>query len=228
MPRQRPRNRCWTGLSCSDLRRLPYPTAEEVIRLGQHVNSAMPCQEKIDTLLREELPQMAIDDGGLDPVRARRKVQEATHALSLAPGSHSDLIKCVLEDFCARFTPDAELLFVAGEEVPALKRLRALGVEIDQHGKMPDVVVYCPDDNWLVLIEAVTSHGPMSPKRRGELAALFAQSTADLVYVTAFPSRQVMVSYLPEISWETEVWVADSPGHLIHFDGERFLGPYEG
>jgi hypothetical protein len=32
--------------------------------------------------------------------------------------------------------------------------------------------------------------------------------------------------YLDKISWETEVWVADSPTHMIHFNGERFLGPY--
>jgi hypothetical protein len=37
-----------------------------------------------------------------------------------------------------------------------------------------------------------------------------------------------MSRYLGEIAWETEVWVADAPSHLIHFNGERFLGPYDG
>jgi hypothetical protein len=77
------------------------------------------------------------------------------------------------------------------------------------------------------LIEAVTSHGPVDPKRREELRYLFARSTAGLVYVTAFATRRAMTKYLGEISWETEVWVAESPTHLIHFNGERFLGPYE-
>lgn len=80
---------------------------------------------------------------------------------------------------------------------------------------------------WLLLIEAVTSHGPVDAKRHGELAALFGSSSAGLVYVTAFPDRSTMGKYLGDISWETEVWVATSPTHLIHFDGERFLGPYE-
>ena len=93
---------------------------------------------------------------------------------------------------------------------------------------MPDVVVYVEDKNWLVLIEAVTSHGPVSPKRHRELQLLFAGSSAGLVYVTAFLDRQAMARYLGDISWETEVWVADAPEHLIHFNGERFLGPYEG
>ncbi len=92
---------------------------------------------------------------------------------------------------------------------------------------MPDVVLYYADRNWLVLVEAVTSHGPVDGKRHTELAKLFMGAKAGLVYVTAFPNRTTMSRYLGEIAWETEVWVADAPSHLIHFDGERFLGPYD-
>ncbi len=91
---------------------------------------------------------------------------------------------------------------------------------------MPDVVLYYAVKNWLLLVEAVTSHGPVDGKRHGELAALFSGSTAGIVYVTAFLNRAGMARYLSEIAWETEVWVADAPSHLIHFDGKRFLGPY--
>lgn len=104
--------------------------------------------------------------------------------------------------------------------------LAKLGVEVDDHGKMPDVVLYCPKRGWLLLVESVTSHGPVDGKRHDELAQLFAGSKAGLVYVTAFPSRAVMTRYLGEIAWETEVWVADAPSHLIHFNGARFLGPH--
>lgn len=78
-----------------------------------------------------------------------------------------------------------------------------------------------------MLIESVTSHGPVDAKRHGELANLFSGATPGLVYVTAFPDRRTMAKYLADISWETEVWCADAPTHLIHFDGERFLGPYD-
>jgi hypothetical protein len=98
---------------------------------------------------------------------------------------------------------------------------------VDEHGKMPDVVVYHEEKNWLVLIEAVTSHGPVNPKRRLELRELFAASKVPLVFVTAFLDRKTMVRYLGDIAWETEVWIAESPTHLVHFNGERFLGPYE-
>ena len=80
--------------------------------------------------------------------------------------------------------------------------------------------------NWLLLVESVTSHGPVDGKRHAELTKLFGNAVAGLVYITAFPSRAVMARYLGAIAWETEVWCADAPSHLIHFNGERFLGPY--
>jgi len=91
---------------------------------------------------------------------------------------------------------------------------------------MPDVVVHDTKRNWLLLIEAVTSAGPVDGKRRKELKELFAGCKAGLVFVTAFSTRDVMRSFLTQISWETEVWVAEDPDHMIHFNGERFLGPY--
>jgi hypothetical protein len=126
--------------------------------------------------------------------------------------------------------PGGTILYVsdvsAGLSVFESDSLKCLGVAVENHWKMPDVVVYVEQKNWLVLIEAVTSHGPVNPKRRGELKALFKDSKAGLVFVTAFLDRKAMVRYLGEISWETEVWVAEAPTHLIHFNGERFLGPY--
>jgi hypothetical protein len=150
--------------------------------------------------------------------------------INLSPGEHSQLIRTIIEDFAPRFVPGAELIY-AGDTgskwgyFDAL-RLSEIGVSLDAHGKMPDVVLFEPKRKWLVLVESVTSHGPVDGKRHAELAALFRTSTAGLVYVTAFPSRAVMGRYLGEIAWETEVWVADAPSHLVHFNGERFLGPY--
>jgi len=106
------------------------------------------------------------------------------------------------------------------------KLLEKIGVKIETHGKMPDVVLYYPKKGWILLIESVTSHGPVDGKRHDELARIFAGASEGIVYVTAFPNRTVMGRYLSDIAWESEVWVADSPSHLIHFNGERFLGPY--
>lgn len=149
----------------------------------------------------------------------------------VSPGEHSELIKAVIEEFVPRFIPGAELIY-AGDTAEKWgyfdkDALAARGVEVDMHGKMPDVILYWAKNNWLILVESVTSHGPVNSKRHMELARLFQASTAGIVYVTAFPTRSTMGKYLGEIAWETEVWVADSPSHMIHFNGKRFLGPYE-
>lgn len=150
--------------------------------------------------------------------------------INLSPGEHSELIRLIIEEFAPRFAPGSILVYAGdtgdkwGYFDAAL--LAELGVLVDFHGKMPDVVFYFAVKNWLILVESVTSHGPVDGKRHAELSKLFAGSTAGLVYVTAFPNRIIMGRYLNEIAWETDVWAADSPSHLIHFNGERFLGPY--
>ena len=150
--------------------------------------------------------------------------------IRLSPGDHSALIKAIIEEFAPRFVPGGVLIYAGdtGDKWGYFDKewLARLGVAVDGHGKMPDVVLYYTERNWLLLIESVTSHGPVDGKRHEELGRLFAASKAGLVYVTAFPSRAVMTRYLAEIAWETEVWCADAPSHLIHFNGERFLGPY--
>ncbi len=49
---------------------------------------------------------------------------------------------------------------------------------------------------------------------------------AGLILVTAFPNRRSMASFVAQIAWRTEAWCADEPTHLIHFNGDRFLGPH--
>lgn len=151
-------------------------------------------------------------------------------ALTLSAGDHSELIRDIIEDFGARFVSGGRLVYAGdtGEKWGYfdVKLLAALKVDPGSHGKMPDVIIYDEKRNWLVLIESVTSHGPVDGKRHAELTKLFGSSSAGLVYVTAFPNRAIMGKYLPEIAWETEVWVADAPSHLIHFNGDRYLGPH--
>ena len=146
------------------------------------------------------------------------------------PSEHAELIGAIMKDFASRFAPGSKLIFVGEtKQQPQYfdeSLLSSLGVTVDAHGKMPDVVLYFEKRNWLLLVESVTSHGPVNAKRHAELRKLFADSSVGIVFVTAFPSRAVMGRYLSEIAWETEVWVADSPSHLIHFNGDRFLGPH--
>ena len=152
--------------------------------------------------------------------------------IHLSPGAHSTLIKEVVESFASRFVPNESLMYVGdtGQKIGYVDEelFTSMGITIDSHGKMPDIIFYDAERQWLLLVECVTSHGPVDEKRYADLAELFSKSNLGLVYVTAYPSRSAMVRYLRRIAWETEVWCADSPSHLIHFDGERFLGPYAG
>ena len=149
---------------------------------------------------------------------------------TLKGGGQNILIKAMVEDFCAYFVPGGEILYVgdADEKLATFERdrLAELGVVVDEHGKMPDLVVYQASKNWLFLMEAASTHGPVDHIRYSELSQMFAGSSAGVVYVSCFPNRSTMRRFLGDLAWETEVWLASDPTHMIHLNGDRFLGPH--
>ena len=140
------------------------------------------------------------------------------------------MIKAIIEHFCPLFAPGGVVLYIGDTESKFVHLettgLASLGITLDSAAKIPDVIVFHTAKNWLLLIEAVTSAGPVDGKRRKELKELFAECKAGLVFVTAFENRRAMQSFLSHIAWESEVWIAEDPMHMVHFNGERFLGPY--
>lgn len=216
---------------------------------GRPVNSPDNRYQVAPTLLRLArdfgLPQWTESlKGFIQTAEALRRLQPRERQMVLIPvrlpdgrelrltaGGQNEVVKKIVEEFCPRFTPGGVVVYVGdtGDKQRHLEAgyLQRLGLTIDEHGKMPDIVVHLPEKNWLVLIEAVTSHGPIGIKRLNELKDLFKSAKAGLVFVTAFLTRRAMTKYLAEVAWETEVWVAEAPSHIIHFNGERFLGPYE-
>jgi hypothetical protein len=150
--------------------------------------------------------------------------------VSLSPGGQNPLIKAIIEHFCPVFAPGGHVIYIGDAENKfahlEARHLSSLGVELNSAAKVPDVIVHYKAKNWLLLIEAVTSAGPVDGKRRKELKELFAGCEAGLVFVTAFETRRAMQSFLAHIAWESEVWIAENPDHMIHFNGDRFLGPY--
>ena len=149
---------------------------------------------------------------------------------TLKGGGQNILIKEMVENFCAYFVPGGEILYVgdADDKLATFERdrLASLGVVVDEHGKMPDLVVYQASSNWLFLMEAASTHGPVDHIRYSELSRMFADSSAGIIYVSCFPNRSVMRRFLADLAWETEVWLASDPTHMIHLNGDRFLGPY--
>ena len=151
--------------------------------------------------------------------------------IRLSPGRHNRLQALVVTAFGPRFAPGSTLLYLgdAADKLLHLDRdkLDQLKVPVTEHDKLPDVVLYDEGRNWLFLVEAVTSHGPVSPKRLAELEAALKDCIATRLYVSAFPDFPEFRRHLENIAWETKVWVAEIPDHLIHFTRDRLLGPKE-
>ncbi len=152
-------------------------------------------------------------------------------AILLSPDAHNRLQVAVIEEFGPRFAPESHVLYFGDTARKSIilneSELAQLGIPFTAHDKLPDIILFSPEREWLFLIEAVTSHGPVSPKRHREIEALLKDCQVGRVYVTAFLDAKTFRKYAGNIAWETEVWIAQAPEHMIHFNGPRFLGPYE-
>lgn len=144
-------------------------------------------------------------------------------------GKHNELQKAIIEEFAPRFAPNAECLYVGDtiekDLVKNVEKLSELGFEITLHDKMPDVVLYREDKNWIYFVESVTSVGPMDPKRILEIEELTKNVSAGKIYVTSFLDFKTYKKFAEELAWETEVWIAEMPEHMIHLNGDKFMGP---
>jgi hypothetical protein len=207
-----------------------YQISPELLRVLQSYGTKRYVS-KLDEFLSERTTLAAMHAKerkmAMVPLKVKGDVEVA-----LSAGDHSLLIKAIVEEFAPRFISGGQLVYVGdtGDKYAYFDAslLKRLGVVLDSHGKLPDVVAYSEQNNWLFLVECVTSHGPVDSKRHAELEELFQACTAGRVYVSAFPNRKIFMKYIECVAWETEVWLADAPTHMVHFNGPRFLGPYAG
>lgn len=177
---------------------------------------------------------MANHDSLIDLYASKRKMRKMPVRINgaeftFSSGKHNQLQKAIIEEFAPRFAPDSECLYVgdttAKDLVKNEKKLHELGFEITLHDKMPDVVLYSESKNWLYFIEAVTSVGPMEPKRIKEINEMTEGVTAGKIFITAFLDFKTFKKFSDSLAWETEVWIADMPDHMIHLNGDKFIGP---
>lgn len=148
---------------------------------------------------------------------------------TFSPGKHNQLQKAIIEEFSPRFAPNSECLYVGDttnkDLVKNVEKLKELGFEITLHDKMPDVVLYREDKDWIYFVESVTSVGPMDPKRIVEIGQMTSNVTSGMIYVTAFLDFKTFKQFSEHLAWDTEVWIADMPDHMIHLNGDNFIGP---
>lgn len=145
-----------------------------------------------------------------------------------SPGEHNQLQKAIVEKFLTYFGHGSTVLYIGDTadkylhlDTDGLKTLNFFEIA---HDKLPDVLAYSKTKNWLYLIEAVHSSNPIDEMRKHTLEELTKKCSAEIIYVTAFLTRDVFRKFAKNIAWATEVWIAETPEHLIHFNGDKFLG----
>ena len=152
-------------------------------------------------------------------------------AICLSAGGQNILIKTMVEEFCPRYAPGSKVLYIDDTDhthrTEQEEMMAAIGIEMPERGKAPDLIVWSEEKEWLFLMEACSTHGPIDVTRKRELYELFNAKRNSIVFVSCFPDRTTMRRYLKDLAWETEAWCAAEPDHMIHLNGSRFMGPYE-
>lgn len=202
--------------------RLTAETLELIRSIGSHkANSAI----KKFVTYHEKLIEIYASKKEMTKMPVKINNQKFT----FSAGKHNELQKAIIEEFAPRFAPNSECLYVGDtiekDLVKNIEKLLELGFEITLHDKMPDVVLYREDKNWIYFIESVTSVGPMDPKRIIEISEMTKNIIAGKIYVTAFQNFTVFKKFSDSLAWETEVWISEMPDHMIHLNGDRFMGP---
>jgi BsuBI/PstI restriction endonuclease domain/BsuBI/PstI restriction endonuclease HTH domain len=150
--------------------------------------------------------------------------------LSFTPGNHNELQKAIIEQFLPRYGCGCEVLYIGDSSDKYLylnrEKLLKLGFPEPKHEELPDIIAFSEQQGWIYLIESVTSFGEISQIRKIELERITKKCTNPIIFVTAFPNRATYRKYCANLAWETEVWIASDPDHLIHLNGSKFLGPY--
>lgn len=203
-----------------------YRLTEEMLTLLQCYGAPL-WEEKIQTFL-------SAHESLVIQYASRRKVRKMPVRINkmdytFSPGNHNQLQKAILEEFAPRFAPSSICLYVGDtinkDLVKEEATLQELGFDITLHDKMPDIVLYSREKNWVYFIEAVTSVGPMSPKRILEINEMTRHTMVGKIFITAFPDFKTYKKFSADLAWETEVWIAEMPDHMIHLNGDKFLGP---
>ena len=143
-------------------------------------------------------------------------------SFKFSTGKHNELQKAIIEEFAPRFAPNSECLYVGDtiekDLVKNVEKLKELGFEITLHDNRKD-------KDWIYFVESVTSVGPMDPNRILEITEMTKDVTAGKIFVTAFLDFKTYKKFAEDLAWETEVWIAEMPEHMIHLNGDRFMGP---
>ncbi len=184
-----------------------------------------------------KLDSFEIDQDYIDQFESKReskkievKLEEGV-TIALDDGPHNQIQKAIVEEFLPIFGHAATVLYIGDTSEKKMhkysEKMKEIGLDIADRGMLPDIIAFSDSKKWVYLIEAVHSSNPLNAERCIELKrTVLNDCPYGVVFVTAFLSRKDFSKWMPQIAWETEVWLADNPNHMIHFNGDRFLGPH--
>ncbi len=186
----------------------------------------------------EQLESFEIDEDYIAKFNSDRTLEKLTVTLepgvqiNLDPGPHNLIQKAIVEEFLPRFGYDAKVLYISDTSEKKMHNytdsMVSLGLNIEDRGMLPDIVAFSERKQWLYLIEAVHSSNPLNAERCIELQRTVLKSCPhDVIFVTAFLTKTDFAKWSFQIAWETEVWLAETPDHMIHFNGDKFFGPHK-
>lgn len=147
--------------------------------------------------------------------------------IALHPDPHNVLQKDIIEKFLPKFGFDSELLYIGDADNKYLvyqkDKLEDIGFFNLNHAELPDVIAYSERKNLLFLIEAFHSTGAITIDRLSNLKRLTENCKAKIVFITAFADFKIFIKHSRKIAWDTEIWIAEIPEHMIHYNGPKFL-----
>ena len=151
--------------------------------------------------------------------------------ISLKKSAHNKLQVNILESLIPLICKEKpELLYIGDATNRDLwqknERLEELGIHIfSQSGNLPDIIVYDRCAKRIIFIEAYHSTGPFTIDRVNDIKALCkCEEGTEAAFITAFDSTAKMLKNYKDVAWDTDMWSADEPTHLVHKNGDKFIG----
>jgi type II restriction enzyme len=144
--------------------------------------------------------------------------------LELSAGAHNVLEKYIVEVLIRSQVKKPEIVYIGDTKKKMLyvneKLVKKLGIVLDKHDKLPDVIVWSHASRRFFVIESVTNVGPVEESRKKEIDNVINKKTGknyDIVYITAFLDRKTFARFAGIIANETYVWIASEPDQLIRY-----------
>lgn len=210
-----------------------YALPQEIVDLLQAFGSSKYSRElaRVKSIIRIRGRKNAVDR---ELTKGHVVLPDGETILQISEKGQGLIIKAIIEEFLPLYAPDCEVLYIsdsAGDifliDATNKKLLSQIQEAVSKSSASPDLIAWMPKNNWLYVCEACSSGGPINEARREILLEMLESTGCGLIFTTCFSSRIAMKKWLPELAWETEAWCAEDPTHMIHLDGERFLGPYK-